>query len=291
MFDVELDRLRQDFALQVAPLHRQVLDAVLVGDLDGLLLDDRPVVEVLGDEMRRGADDLHPPRVGLVIGLGPGEGGKERVVDVDDPPRVAGDERRAQDPHVARQDHEIDPLALEHFQQLALLFGRVRAHREEMERHAEHRGHVPQVLVVAEHGREVDVDLPRAPAQQQVEEAMVLPGDQDRHAQPLGGEEELVGDAELSRQARQSAGEGGPVEGEALQLPLDPHEELVLGGAVLVEPDDVPAVVEDEAREARDQPLAVRALNQQYRVLVHLHQTLAPANAFLNRCSQLRRGE
>src|SRR5690606_18926281 len=81
-------RPRQHQLLQVAALAHQVLHRVAVGDGGDVLGNDRPGVELAGDVMAGGADDLHAPRVGGVVGLGAREGRQEGVVDVDDPLRI-----------------------------------------------------------------------------------------------------------------------------------------------------------------------------------------------------------
>jgi hypothetical protein len=57
-----------------------------------VLFDDRAFVQILGDVVRGGADDLDPARVRLVVRLRALEAGQEAVVDVD---RTAG-QRAAQ---------------------------------------------------------------------------------------------------------------------------------------------------------------------------------------------------
>ena len=52
-------------------------------DAHHVLVDDRPVVELLGHVVGGRADQLHPAVVCAPVGLGAGEGGQEGVVDVD----------------------------------------------------------------------------------------------------------------------------------------------------------------------------------------------------------------
>jgi hypothetical protein len=59
-------------------------DMRVIDPLD-VLLDDRAFVEVGGDVVRGGADQLHATRMGLVVRLGALEAGQEAVVDVDRP--------------------------------------------------------------------------------------------------------------------------------------------------------------------------------------------------------------
>ena len=65
-------------AYQVARRHRMI-------DPGHVLFDDRTFVQILGDIVGGGADDLDPARVRLVIGLRALEAGQEAVMDVDRP--------------------------------------------------------------------------------------------------------------------------------------------------------------------------------------------------------------
>jgi hypothetical protein len=64
-------------------------------DADHVLLDDRALVELAGDVVAGGADQLDAAGVGLVVGLGADEAGQEAVVDVDDLARVVRRTARA----------------------------------------------------------------------------------------------------------------------------------------------------------------------------------------------------
>ena len=77
------DRAGEHAALDVAPLAHEIVGRVAVADALDVLFDDRPLVEIGGDEMRRRPDQLDAARMGLVIGLRALEAGQERVVNVD----------------------------------------------------------------------------------------------------------------------------------------------------------------------------------------------------------------
>ena len=51
------------------------------------LFDDRPLIEIGGNEMRGGTDQLDAALVRLVVRLCATEAGQETVVDIDAPPR------------------------------------------------------------------------------------------------------------------------------------------------------------------------------------------------------------
>ena len=76
-------RARQDATLDVAADRDEALGGLRVGDADDVLLDDRALVEVGCDVVRRRPDELHAAVVRLVVGLGALEARQERVVDVD----------------------------------------------------------------------------------------------------------------------------------------------------------------------------------------------------------------
>ena len=73
------------------PLRDEIFRRVAVADALDVLLDDRAFVEIGGDVMRGGADQLDAALIGLVVGLGALEGRQERVVDVDDRPDSLAD--------------------------------------------------------------------------------------------------------------------------------------------------------------------------------------------------------
>ena len=135
---MQVHRPRQHHLLQLAPLADQVGDGVALADAHHVLLDDRPLVELRRHVVGGGADDLDAPLLGLVIGPGAGEGGEERVVDVDDPVCVSAHELFAQDLHVPRQDDKVDLLLLQHCDD-ALLLRNLALGRdgEAVKRHAE----------------------------------------------------------------------------------------------------------------------------------------------------------
>jgi len=64
--------------------------------------------------MRGRTDVLDAPLVGLVVRLGAGEAGQERVVDVDRPAAPGPAQRVGQHLHVAGQHDQVDPLLVDH---------------------------------------------------------------------------------------------------------------------------------------------------------------------------------
>src|SRR5579883_2822831 len=101
-FQEELHRLREHLALEGAALRLDVVEGVFAdADLEDVLQDHRPRIELLGDEVRGAARDAHALFPRLAVGVRPGVVGEQRGVDVDDPERVAVDHSLREDLHVA----------------------------------------------------------------------------------------------------------------------------------------------------------------------------------------------
>lgn len=79
----------------------------VAADFEDFLRDDGAFVEVGGDEVGGDADDFDAAFVGLAVGVGAGEGGQERGVDVDDFIFPAPDEIGREDFHEAGEDDEV----------------------------------------------------------------------------------------------------------------------------------------------------------------------------------------
>jgi hypothetical protein len=71
-------------------------------DADDVVIDDRSIVELLGDLVGRRSDQLHP-RSRAPVWVGPGECGQERAVDVD-----------------RRHTHALKEVAAQYLQRLTL---------------------------------------------------------------------------------------------------------------------------------------------------------------------------
>lgn len=86
------DRSAQYLALDVTALVDEFLGGHVVIDTGNSLLDDGALVEVGGDKMGGGANDLDATVISLMVGFGALEAGEERVVDIDDLARHDGAE-------------------------------------------------------------------------------------------------------------------------------------------------------------------------------------------------------
>jgi probable blue pigment (indigoidine) exporter len=161
--------------LEVAPDDLELAGPVGVGDPGGVLVDDRALVELGGDVVGRGADDLHAPGPGLVVGAGAAEPGQERVVDVDHPARQGRAHGGRQDLHVAGEDHQLHAELVDQRQQpgVGLLLG-PGGDGEVVETDAVALGQRGQVGVVRADRDDVDGQLGGPPPVQEVEQAVVV---------------------------------------------------------------------------------------------------------------------
>ena len=80
--------------------------------------DDGTFIQAHADEMGGDADEFNAVFIGLAIGLGAGETGEKRGVNVDDLVFVAPDEIGRENFHEAGQDDEIRLVLLDQFQRL-----------------------------------------------------------------------------------------------------------------------------------------------------------------------------
>ena len=129
----------------------------------------------------------------------------------------------------------------------------------------------PQIGVVGDHQRNLGIKLAGLPSPEQVDQAMPLLRDQDRHALGAIGEADPPVHAVLARQRGERGVELVPAQAEALALDLHPHEERAVGwiAHILVGAQDVPVVQGDEAGDRRDQTLVVGTIDQEPDVVAH----------------------
>ena len=130
----------------------------VVVDPGHVLLDDRPLVQVVVDVVRGRADQLHAAVVRLVVRLGALEAGQERVVDVDRPAGQGVAGRPRQHLHVAGQHHQVDAVLVDQIEHLPL--GRrlgVRRDREVHVRDVVRRRQRREIVVVGDDDRDLDV--------------------------------------------------------------------------------------------------------------------------------------
>ena len=110
---MEVHGAGEDGLFQIAALAHQIGHGVAVAGLRDILGDDRPLVQLRRDVVGGGADHFDAALVGLVVGPRAGEGGQERVMDVDYLIPVAPRELLPNHLHIAGEDDEIDALVFQ----------------------------------------------------------------------------------------------------------------------------------------------------------------------------------
>lgn len=253
-----LDRGSQHLALHVRALLHQVLGAHAVIDPRNPLLDNRALVQVGRHEVRRGPDDLNAAVVRLVVGLGALERGQEAVVDVDDLAAHGGAQRGREDLHVAGQDDELDVVLPDQLQDLALLRGLgVLGDGQVVELDAVAPGQRLKVRVVRDDDGDVDAELARLGAEEQVVEAVADLGDHDQDAHLAGDRPDVVVHLQVGGQGLKGGLEGlGGGDGAEVHA----HEELVGDGVgKLLQLHHVDALASEDARHSVHNTRLVRA--------------------------------
>ncbi len=166
---------RQHAAFDIPALADEVLGLVVVRDALDVLLDDRSFVEIGGDIVRRGADQLDTARMRLVIRPGALEARQKRVMDIDAAAVEFGGEIVGQDLHVAGEHHQVDVSRLDDIpdRRLLLCLGLL-GDGQVIERNA---GQVVMQIglarVIRDNPCDIDGQLTDAPAVEQVGEAVI----------------------------------------------------------------------------------------------------------------------
>ena len=100
---------REDDFFQVASFADQIFDRVAMRDADDVLLEDRSVVEQLGDVVAGRSDLLHAAFEGLMVRSGAHERRQKGMMDVDNALLIPVHEFVGQDLHIAREHYEVRP--------------------------------------------------------------------------------------------------------------------------------------------------------------------------------------
>jgi hypothetical protein len=148
--------------------------------------------------MAGGPDQLHTAGVGGVVGSRPGECGQKRVVHVDDRGRVAGDEARRKNLHIARQHHQLNAVPLQQFELPFFgFFARRRGHWHVLEGHAVECRQVLDRAVVRDDEGDLADQLPGPPAVQQIGHAVQVLRAEEAHARSPVARGQLPAHAQL----------------------------------------------------------------------------------------------
>ena len=120
---MELDRTGEDTAFDITAEITEIFGGAFVGDALHGLFDDGTFVQINGGVVGGGTDHFHAALPRLKIGVAPLKGGKESVVDVDDPAGIGVDDPFRKDTHVAGQHHKVDVVAFEKLKKSVFLIG------------------------------------------------------------------------------------------------------------------------------------------------------------------------
>ncbi|MPL84484.1 hypothetical protein SDC9_30449 [bioreactor metagenome] len=251
--DMGVDRAGEHLRLDVTAKAHVILGRLRMGDAHRVLLDDRALVEIGGDVMRRRANELHAALIGLLVGVRALEARQERVMDVDDPARHLGAQRIREDLHVARQHHELGAGLVDHGEQLGLGLGLVLLrHPDVVEGDVVVHHHLLIGQVVRDHADDLDRQRADARPVEQVVQAMAEVRHHQQHLhlarlivqRPVHAEG--LGDRGEARHERLAAGAG-------LRVDADAHEEgAALHVVVLVRVGDVASLLGQESRDRCD---------------------------------------
>ncbi|ABA49823.1 hypothetical protein BURPS1710b_0776 [Burkholderia pseudomallei 1710b] len=280
VLDVPLDRARERHAFDVAADGRQLVRRHAVIDALDFLLDDRAFVEVGRHVVRGRADQLHAAVERLVVRLRALEARQERVMDVDRAPREPLAQGGRQDLHVAREHDEIGRVPVDHLEHARFLRGfrvgrRARGEREMMERNVVTRGELIEILVVRHDRRDLDRQLARAVAEQQVVQAMADLRHEDHDARLHRRVVQLPAHRERLGERRELGAQGverGRRAARARLLEMHAHEEFA-GAAVaeLRRIEDIAAALEQKARDRVNDAAPVRARQFQDKAVIGRH--------------------
>ena len=86
VLNMESNSAGEGEAFAVAAETDEVVGFVVVFHPGDLLLDDRPLIEVLGGVVAGRADQLHAAFEGTTVGIGSDKSGEKGMVDIDDLP-------------------------------------------------------------------------------------------------------------------------------------------------------------------------------------------------------------
>jgi len=104
---MQANRVSEGLALDIPTLAHEIFDLVAMTDRGHALGDDRPGIQLGGDVMSGGADELHAALVRSQIGASTSEGRKEGMMDIDHATGPALGDLGGQNPHVPGQHNEF----------------------------------------------------------------------------------------------------------------------------------------------------------------------------------------
>lgn len=251
------DRRCQHLAFDIAAFIHQLLRRHAVIHSRNPLLDDRAFVEVGGDKVGSGADNLDSALECLVVRLRALEGRQEAVVNVDDLARHGFAEFRGEDLHIPCQNDEIDVVFLDQFQNTILLLDFVVfGHWQVVEVDVVALGQGFKIRMIGYNQGDIDAQLARLLSEEQVVQAMSDLGNHDQHFGLLSYWPQVVVHLDLAGQLIEGWSEKFSVVGRAKMYPHEkPFRRTV---TELLQVEDIQAVLRKDGRHGVDDTWLVR---------------------------------
>src|SRR5271157_494767 len=256
VFQVPAHGAREYDLLQVATLAHHVLDGVAVRHAYRVLLDDGPLVQSGGDVMTGGSDDFDSALKRPMIRLGPNKSRQKRMMDVDQPEQIVADEFGAEYLHVAGEHDEVNILA-QQFGNLTFGFGLVQRITQQVERNSVELDQASHCGIAANHVDDVALQFTAALPVEQICQAMVKRGNQDRDLGAVAAQGEVVLDLIAAGHRPEVPFEIGHGNVELLQVPLHAREvEFAAAVNVVVGMKYVAVVSDQKLRDGSQHALA-----------------------------------
>lgn len=237
-----------------------------MGDANDILMNDRSLVQLGGHVMTRGTDELHPALVRLMVGLCADKCREEGVMDIENLVGKSVNETRRHDLHVTGQYDGVDAVLLHQRDVLRLHFSLgFRCHRRVNERDVKALRSGAKMLVIANDQRDIAGQLASFVPGEQIVEAVPLFRDEQSYPTTLLRDMQRPLHLSLVGDRREGTPDVFRVhQRKTIQRPLHAHEEHVrLAVHMLVQVQDVPAVIQDVAGDGIDEAGLIRAVYEQ----------------------------
>lgn len=169
----------------VAAESQEIRCAVKMLHPGDLLIDNRSLVEIRGDVVTGCTDKLHAAFEGSLVRICPDERREEGVVNIHHLARPSRAELWRNNLHIARKHHKIRPcLPPQHLNLLKGGLLRIGRYRNVVERDPLTLHHLTEVFVIGDHTGDIERQLPRTPAPQQICEAVAKLAGHQHHTHP-----------------------------------------------------------------------------------------------------------
>src|ERR1700691_5355436 len=170
-------------------------------DAGDILVDNWSLIERLGHIVTGRTNDLYSPLEGCVVGLGPHEGGQERMMNVDDLLRIASHKLGRENLHIPGQHNELNLVFLKQRELLLFRSGPMAsAHRSVVKGYVVEGGQIASVLVITDHQGQMTGQLPHLMAVEKIDQAMLIMRNEDGDAGAPPAHHKLPGKSKFFRQ-------------------------------------------------------------------------------------------